>query len=124
MAELKITRENFENEVMKSDIPVLIDFWAPWCGPCRMVGPILDEIAQERDDIKVPTVTDYVLTVRLPAIVDYFTILNELEMYKPANIGVNAQISLDNGTQKLTAGVGIVSTFKITLESEAIESEN
>ena len=78
----------------------------------------------ERDDIRVPTVTDYVLTVRLPAIVDYFTILNELEMYKPANIGVNAQISLDNGTQKLTAGVGIVSTFKITLESEAIESEN
>ena len=78
----------------------------------------------ERDDIKIPTVTDYVLTVRLPAIVDYFTILNELEMYKPANIGVNAQISLDNGTQKLTAGVGIVSTFKITLESEVIESEN
>ena len=78
----------------------------------------------ERDDIKVPTVTDYVLTVRLPAIVDYFTILNELEMYKPANIGVNAQISLDNGTQKLTAGVGIVSTFKITLGREALESGN
>ena len=78
----------------------------------------------ERDDIRVPTVTDYVLTVRLPAIVDYFTILNELEMYKPANIGVNAQISLDNGTQKLTAGVGIVSKFKITLESEALESGN
>ena len=75
----------------------------------------------ERDDIKIPTVTDYVLTVRLPAIVDYFTILNELEMYKPANIGVNAQISLEDGTQKLTAGVGIVSTFKITLESEAEE---
>lgn len=78
----------------------------------------------ERDDIRVPTVSDYVLTVRLPAIVDYFTILNELEMYKPANIGVNAQISLEDGTQKLTAGVGIVSTFKITLESEAIESGN
>ena len=78
----------------------------------------------ERDDIRVPTVSDYVLTVRLPAIVDYFTILNELEMYKPANIGVNAQISLDNGTQKLTSGVGIVSKFKITLESEVIESGN
>ena len=78
----------------------------------------------ERDDIKIPTVTDYVLTVRLPAIVDYFTILNELEMYKPANIGVNAQISLDNGTQKLTSGVGIVSKFKITLGREAIESGN
>ena len=78
----------------------------------------------ERDDIKIPTVSDYVLTVRLPAIVDYFTILNELEMYKPANIGVNAQISLEDGTQKLTSGVGIVSKFKITLESEAIESGN
>lgn len=78
----------------------------------------------ERDDIRVPTVSDYVLTVRLPAIVDYFTILNELEMYKPANIGVNAQISLDNGTQKLTAGVGIVSTFKITIGREAKESGN
>ena len=78
----------------------------------------------ERDDIKIPTVSDYVLTVRLPAIVDYFTILNELEMYKPANIGVNAQISLDNGTQKLTAGVGIVSKFKITLGREAKESGN
>ena len=45
MAELKITRENFENEVMKSDIPVLIDFWAPWCGPCRMMGPIIEQMA-------------------------------------------------------------------------------
>lgn len=78
----------------------------------------------ERDDIRVPTVSDYVLTVRLPAIVDYFTILNELEMYKPANIGVNAQISLEDGTQKLTAGVGIVSKFKITLGREAKESGN
>ena len=47
MAELKITRENFENEVMKSNIPVRIDFWAPWCGPCRMMGPIIEQLADQ-----------------------------------------------------------------------------
>lgn len=47
MAELKITRENFEREVMNSDKPVLIDFWAPWCGPCRMLSPTISEIAEE-----------------------------------------------------------------------------
>ena len=53
MAVITITKENYENEVLKSDKPVLLDFWATWCGPCRMVSPIVDEIASERDDIKV-----------------------------------------------------------------------
>ena len=53
MKVLHINKDNFHNEVLNSDKPVLLDFFASWCGPCRMVGPILDEIAQEREDIKV-----------------------------------------------------------------------
>ena len=49
MAEITITKENFEQEVLKSDVPVLVDFWAVWCGPCQMVGPILSEIAEENE---------------------------------------------------------------------------
>lgn len=53
MAEIIITEKNFDSEVLKSEKPVLLDFWATWCGPCMMVSPILSEIAAERDDITV-----------------------------------------------------------------------
>lgn len=53
MAEVIVTSKNFEEEVLRSDKPVLIDFWATWCGPCRMLSPVLSEIAEEHPEIKV-----------------------------------------------------------------------
>ncbi len=53
MAVMVINKENFQNEVLNSDKPVLLDFYADWCGPCRMVGPVVSEISEERSDIKV-----------------------------------------------------------------------
>lgn len=50
---MSVNKNNFNQEVLNSDKPVLIDFWAPWCGPCRMVVPLVEEIAKERSDIKV-----------------------------------------------------------------------
>ena len=50
---LKITKENFETEVLKSDKKVVLDFWATWCGPCKMIAPVLEELSEERKDIKI-----------------------------------------------------------------------
>lgn len=53
MSVININKHNFQDEVMNADKPVLLDFWASWCGPCRMVSPVVDEIATKRSDVKV-----------------------------------------------------------------------
>ena len=70
MAAIEITAENFEQEVLKSDKPVLLDFWAIWCGPCMMLSPVVEEVAEEHPEIKVGKVN----TDEQPALAQKFGI--------------------------------------------------
>ena len=70
MAAIEITAENFEHEVLKSDKPVLLDFWAIWCGPCMMLSPVVEEVAEEHPEIKVGKVN----TDEQPALAQKFGI--------------------------------------------------
>jgi thioredoxin len=53
MSVIELTKDNFEAEVLNSDVPVLVDFWAPWCGPCKMLSPVIEEVAKQAQGFKV-----------------------------------------------------------------------
>lgn len=72
MSVIAINENNFKSEVLESDRPVLIDFWAAWCGPCRMLSPIVDEVAAERSDIKVCKVN----VDEVPALAEQFSVMS------------------------------------------------
>ena len=90
MSVVHITKDTFESIVNQNDKPVLIDFWAPWCGPCQMVGPIIEEIAAERDDI----------------IVGKINVDEEMELARKFRIvSIPTVIVLENG-QKVASSLG------------------
>ncbi len=93
MSVIKINKENFRGEVLNSNKPVLLDFYADWCGPCRMVGPIVSEIANERSDIKVGKINVdeqpelaaqfQVMSIPMLAVIKNGKIANQVVGYRP-----------------------------------------
>ena len=83
MAIVHVTGENYEKEVLQSDKPVLIDFWASWCGPCQMLGPVIEEVSEEVTDVKFVKVS----TEEAPELAEKFSI-----MYIPT------LVLMENGT--------------------------
>lgn len=93
MSVIKISKENFAGEVLNSDRPVLLDFYADWCGPCRMVGPIVSEIAEDRSDIKVGKINVdeqpelaaqfNVMNIPMLVVIKNGKIANQIVGYKP-----------------------------------------
>ena len=93
MSVIKINKENFRGEVLNSNKPVLLDFYGDWCGPCRMVGPIVSEIANERSDIKVGKINVdeqpelaaqfQVMSIPMLAVIKNGKIANQVVGYRP-----------------------------------------
>lgn len=93
MSVIKINKENFASEVLNSNKPVLLDFYADWCGPCRMVGPIVSEIANERSDVKVGKINVdeqpelaaqfQVMSIPMLAVIKNVKLENQVVGYRP-----------------------------------------
>lgn len=105
---LDVTKEEFENEVLKSDKPVLVDFWAPWCMPCKMMGPILEELAEDMDSIKVVKVnTEEAVNQELAAKYEIQSIPN-MKVFKGGEVigefvGLKSKDSLKEDIERLLA---------------------
>ena len=99
MAAIEITAENFEHEVLNSDKPVLLDFWAIWCGPCMMLSPVVEEVAEEHPEIKVGKVN----TDEQPALAQKFGITAIPALF----VVKDGQIVVKNGCESSVPGVMI-----------------
>lgn len=99
MTIVELTSENYEEEVLRSEKPVLIDFWADWCGPCKMLSPVVDEVAEEREDIKVAKLN--VDDVSLQEIVRGFRVMS-----------IPTLVVMKNG-EETNRSVGVISKSEI-----------
>ena len=108
MSAIQVNKDNFQEVVLNSDKPVLVDFWASWCGPCRMVAPVLEEIANERSDVKVCKIN----VDEEPELAGRYNVMSipTLLLNIPINIIVHdlTGIMAINSTLPVAGGVGLV----------------
>ena len=103
MAIVHVTSENYEKEVLQSDKPVLIDFWASWCGPCQMLGPVIEEVSEEVTDVKFVKVS----TEEAPELAEKFSI-----MYIPTLVLMENGTVVNKSTGFFRAGLRIYAGTK------------